>query len=556
LTKLNLKYVSEVIGEEYKQWNQGDYIIIDSQTGTGKSNFIINKLKNYAESNDKSILYICNRINLKDQIKTDLFAEYGITLPKDELRKMSGLGSITVTSYQKITTDLYQSKYNKSIHNTPNNEQIIFDYEKPFEYDYIVFDEAHYVFQDASFNEMTDIFFFDYMRKYNNKVISIFISATMDNLKGSVIKFFSEQCKNHKLYEYSTGRDYSYVDTFYFKHNDDIINTINNDTSGDKWLIFIDSNTTAITLLNRIKGSKFVCAEDNNYADHMCELTRETIIEQSFFECKCLIATKALDNGVNIKDPRVKHIVIISINKVDFIQFFGRKRIDINNPDRVNLYIKKRDARTFQSILNLSIKPAERQLKEYRDNKLKFAEKYDRGYHNLAKGLFYVVEDHLAQQGTERKKWEINRLVLLSHLKLKDFCENMIKKFKEIDGNVFIREQLSWIGGRYMENNWIANTYDNEELESLEQYLDSIVGHVMLESKDRNELINKINLIDTHNSNIKNNNIKLLKNIDTLNSYLNEINSNFTIKEFETSRIIDGKKKKYKSAWKIMKLIE
>lgn len=73
----------------------------------------------------------------------------------------------------------------------------------------------------------------------------------------------------------------------------------------------------------------------------------------------------------------------------------------------------------------------------------------------------------------------------------------------------------------------------------------------------RENLIKKIGLIDKHNSNIKNNNITYVKNICTLNSYLEkDIKSSFRIKEFETSRKIEGKKKKFKNAWKIIKMVE
>ena len=42
--KLNLEWVSNLVGEEYKQWRDGDVIIIESQTGTGKTHFMQNIL--------------------------------------------------------------------------------------------------------------------------------------------------------------------------------------------------------------------------------------------------------------------------------------------------------------------------------------------------------------------------------------------------------------------------------------------------------------------------------------------------------------------------------
>lgn len=68
---------------------------------------------------------------------------------------------------------------------------------------------------------------------------------------------------------------------------------------------------------------------------------------------------------------------------------------------------------------------------------------------------------------------------------------------------------------------------------------------VMLTAKDREVLINTICLKDKKG--------RIIKNINSLNGYLQEINSKYRIKEFETSRMIDGKKKKFKHAWKLIK---
>ncbi|KMY49596.1 hypothetical protein [Peribacillus loiseleuriae] len=79
------------------------------------------------------------------------------------------------------------------------------------------------------------------------------------------------------------------------------------------------------------------------------------------------------------------------------------------------------------------------------------------------------------------------------------------------------------------------------------EYLESIVGEVILTAVDRKELIAKINVKQ---------NGKMLKNLDILNSALREQGLDYYIKQFETSRIESGKKKKYKSIWKVMEIID
>ena len=87
-------------------------------------------------------------------------------------------------------------------------------------------------------------------------------------------------------------------------------------------------------------------------------------------------------------------------------------------------------------------------------------------------------------------------------------------------------------------------------------YLQQIYNNneIFLTRKDREPLIEIIGIIDSNNSNLKEGTIKYVKNINSLNGYLEEINSQYRIKQFETSRIINGNKKKFKSAWKIIKL--
>ena len=42
--RLNLKWITDIIKQDYMKWDDYDRIIIDSQTGTGKTYFIKNVL--------------------------------------------------------------------------------------------------------------------------------------------------------------------------------------------------------------------------------------------------------------------------------------------------------------------------------------------------------------------------------------------------------------------------------------------------------------------------------------------------------------------------------
>lgn len=77
--KLNIERITDVIGDDYyKKWRSGDVVKIQAQTGSGKTHFIVNTLANQLleyEFNPKmneKMLILCNRINLKRQLKKDL----------------------------------------------------------------------------------------------------------------------------------------------------------------------------------------------------------------------------------------------------------------------------------------------------------------------------------------------------------------------------------------------------------------------------------------------------------------------------------------------------
>lgn len=64
----------------------------------------------------------------------------------------------------------------------------------------------------------------------------------------------------------------------------------------------------------------------------------ETLEEQSRFETKVLIATSVIDNGVSIEDLDLKHVVIMSCDRVSMFQMLGRKRKE--PAETVNVYIR------------------------------------------------------------------------------------------------------------------------------------------------------------------------------------------------------------------------
>lgn len=61
------------------------------------------------------------------------------------------------------------------------------------------------------------------------------------------------------------------------------------------------------------------------------------IIERERFGCRILFTTRVSDNGINLTDKDIKHIIIETTDIVEFMQCLGRKRSQDEN-DTINLY--------------------------------------------------------------------------------------------------------------------------------------------------------------------------------------------------------------------------
>lgn len=144
--------VSAFIDNSYQRWKLGDKILISSQTGSGKTFFILHTLLPYAvDVKHTRIYYFVNRRILQKQLQEEIKNKY--------------------PQYQKyITIETYQS-YERKCRKSNDMD---------FEGCYIVMDEAHYFLADYSFNTATTKSFHSILK--NRKSISVFMTATPEYL--------------------------------------------------------------------------------------------------------------------------------------------------------------------------------------------------------------------------------------------------------------------------------------------------------------------------------------------------------------------------------------
>lgn len=494
-----MKRVSEIITiDKIKKWNDGDIITITASTGAGKSYFIKNNLYAFAKAKNKKILMLIHRRNCVNQFQK-------------EIEKDNKTDVIDITTYQSLE----KTKLN-------NNKKIDFN-----EYEYIICDEFHYFMGDAGFNKTTDISLNMILGQTDK--IRIFMSAT-----GDYVKKYINNIKEINTIDYELPINYDFIKSLTFFNKDESLEEFIKEAieGKEKGIFFIQSTKKAYELHKKFKkDTLFNCSKHNEeYYKYVNADKIDKMLENERFEEQILITTTCLDAGVNIIDDKVKHIVIDVKDIGSLIQCMGRKRLQ-NQEDKIYLYIK--------SITNEQLGGMKTQLKRkiemadyLKEHTVKeFIEKYPRqnDYNNI------VYADTVVEK--DKSTHKINELM---HFKTSiDICEiEFMLQYKKYGYCKYLAKELGIENYRLIEEEYKKKT--------LEDYLEDNLGQVMLQVKDRKELIEKVD--------VKSNG-KLLKKINNLNGALEERNINYRIVEFPTSKMINRKQKRYPNAWRIEKLV-
>lgn len=472
-------YVSDVVGDEYKSWNN-ESIILDCGTGTGKTTFILKDLAKYAFSNNNNMLYLCNRKKLREQIKHDV--------------GYLGLSNVVVESYQQLQKQI------------ENQEPIK-------HYDYIIADEAHYFITDAIFNIYTDLSY-DFLMDATDCVI-VYMSATAKNL----YSILENKGKVQKDKHYHIETDYSYVDNVYFFKKKELIKILDNliDDTDDKIIYFCNSKDKFKDVYDHYKGrdlANFICSE-YTHDPFMSEINQSDCIKyisENYitFEKRLLIATKALDNGVDLKDTKIKHIITDIFDLDSAVQCLGRKRIQ-SSEDTCNFYIRdyqKKDIRLFHQQIKDELEP----VTLYREHYDEFSEKY--GKRNFRNDTIYT-------------DWRGTRLPNVNEIRyIKLLLDNeTIKSMYKLAYRAMI---LNYLGDSITDNISEISFIDKCEKSKLVLFLESHID-VKLLSDERKQLIEICNIRDDHN--------RQLKSFQIIKSYLEECKLPYSIsKSRETTK--------------------
>lgn len=483
----NKEFISDIIDiKDIQSWSANKIVIINSGTGSGKSYFILNKLGRFCLGSDKKILFLTNRILLKDQMKSNI----------DKCLD----NTIDIVSYQKLTKDIVNNKF-------------AFD-----KYNYIVSDECHYFFTDSKFNNLTDIPLETILLL--KKQIRIFLSATSNIFE----KFINDRHKDYGLnlpIVYKVKNKFYYNKLYHYKNFDNVINYLKNIPNNEKVIYFSNSIKKAYDMHKIfIKESAFICSDYSNniYKKYSNDKVKLEIEKNNKFNCKILFTTQMLDNGINIIDRELKHI-FININDFDIVQqCIGRKRF-IDRDDKVNIYIQRLSKKGIKGSLNSFMKPLSK-LKDFNNMSNKeFVEKYGR---LNVDGLIYEIPNSDKGNGAKHKV----------NVALKYKLENELSEYLEMNSIKSAFPNIDLITKRYGLKSYNVKSLEKElDKVGLGKEIEKFLNKKMFE-KDKEKFIKylKENFSKTNNKN------KTL-GIKTINEYFKSINSNYTIKSIrETER--------------------
>ncbi len=257
------------------------------------------------------MLLLSNRNILKKQLEW----QYG-----DQFKS-----TVTLMNYQKFTQLLKFKSFDKG------------------SYQVIVSDEAHFFFQDAPYNNESDITL-NYLSEKTDSLV-LFLSATCS----AIYKYLEDKWN----FSYQFLKPYKFAKYFYWNNIDVIKKFLINLPENEKAIYFCRNIDTAYSLHKEMpECSSFICSQNNaKYASKSNTETLKQITEREMFDCKILFTTTVLDNGINLHDPFLKHIIIDLYDFDAIIQCIGRRRIDdeVNLP---NIYIAQYTQSHLQSIIN------------------------------------------------------------------------------------------------------------------------------------------------------------------------------------------------------------
>jgi len=491
---MNIKELPLVkkIGEQYKEWTPDSNILISAGMATGKTTFALDILAEYARQNNKKILYLSNRKALNEEIYSKI--------NKNKLQNI--VIPITYHKLQNVLLDKGKNKLQNAISRTIYND-----------IDYIICDECHYFITD-SWNNLTDISY-EYILNHQ-QAIKIYMSAT----GFYIFEELEKQLQNKEIINYYLPNDFSYIEKINFYSQQEYVNNLINSLPAHEKLIYFNRKLDNVLKLHEQykDNSSFVCSKYNKKYKDL--ITKDALVDHKLTN-QLTFTTTVWDNGINIIDSSVKHIVIDIVDLVTLIQCIGRRRIT-SKDDKVILHIRNWNKEELNQFI--SLKRVQKELNDY------FINKNDE-YLKLLK-IGEVEKGNCLYSDLSTKKLTLNKLMDRNiRIQIDEYyLATNNKSFAKFINKVIKCENIELID--------YGKDIKHQQIIELELYLNSINGERLYieHQQDICNIAKNIKGVRVTGKTIQP--VKLQK-------ILNELNLNYNVKGFRDKKETNQKQKRY-----------
>ena len=219
-------------------------------------------------------------------------------------------------------------------------------------YEWAIFDEAHFWYTDVLFNPYADGLLTKLPELFG-RAKRLYLSATPGPVLEDIARAERDSslsccgsCKScwrptcDKILLYRFPERLNRINLFYYQEIDEIVALAYRHPE-EKLLIFVsaregESRSPAASYVKKLEASN-VSVEYLDRFKKESETWRK-LCDESTFDSQALVCTSVLDCGANIHDDRLRHVVVETTDRTEFLQMVGRKRL--NAGESINVYIR------------------------------------------------------------------------------------------------------------------------------------------------------------------------------------------------------------------------
>lgn len=322
---------ASLFGRSYTKLGQP--IVLNAPTGSGKTQFILNKLLPHARSQRQCVLIITNRNILTFAYKKAILEAYGIAnnYSDEGIRNCSEFGDVTIMNYQELFEH--------------------WAYMNALRFSYVICDECHYFLQDASFSDWSG-FALSLIPVRFQHAVRLYVSATITQVLQYITRYERDVAQLEQninpsitwppldmlspdfIHIYTMEGSYEKITLQFYDELNHVVDFLK--TQPSKTLAFCDKKEDCAKISSAFPHG---IAIDAMFLEKNPDVLNNLVENESFSE-DCLAATSVFCNGNNIHDKNVKSVIINCFDYVDLMQMAGRRRINpFDDTDGFTLYL-------------------------------------------------------------------------------------------------------------------------------------------------------------------------------------------------------------------------